>query len=306
MQANKIWQMRKIYQISLRSLFIQLQPNLTMRISHYLLPILSAALLYSCGGEGNTGDMTSETELSTAAAGYPQDRDSIRLLYHQLMAARKDTLPLKQIREAGKLYPVDEAPGDTTFFVFREGLINAVQRKELFYLMDVIHPEIKVDFGGGSGVADFVSAWGLDSPEKAEKSGVWDILESILVNGGVFEDGGKMFLAPYVYAIWPGNRDAFEYVAIMGSMVRVRNAPNLQSQTLTMISYDLVKRLETTSIEETIGGETHPWEKIQLPDEEGKEGYVYGKYIASSIDYRAGFERQANGKWLMTFLVAGD
>jgi hypothetical protein len=201
---------------------------------------------------------------------------------------------------------VDEAPKDTSFFIFREQLIRAVERRDVFHLMDVIHPEIKVDFGGAAGVADFVSVWELESPEKAKSSRVWSILKKVLDNGGTFTDGGKLFIAPYTYAIWPDDYDAFEYVAITGSGVRLRSAPNLQSQTLTMISYHVVKRLETTSREETIGGETYPWEKVQLPGDDGQEGYVYGKYVASSIDFRAAFEKQANGKWLMSFLVAGD
>lgn len=170
--------------------------------------------------------------------------------------------------------------------------------------MDIVHPEIKVDFGGAAGVADFVSTWQLDSPENAAESGIWEVLERILKNGGVFENGAGRFVAPYTYASWPQDADSFAYIAVTGAGVRVRSAPNLQSQTLTLVSYDILKQLETTPVEETIGGETHPWVKLQLPDE--TEGYVYGKYVASPIDFRAAFERQPSGKWLMTFLVAGD
>lgn len=276
-----------------------------MRIQTLLLLVLSILFLYACGGNGAGEDPASGTAAANEVM-QDQNQDSIRQLFHQLMAAKEDTLPLNPVYEAGKIYPVDEGPKDTAFFVFREQLLNAVRRREVFSLMDVIHPEIKVDFGGGTGVADFVSTWELESPEKAKNSRVWNILERVLENGGTFEDGGKMFVAPYVYAIWPDDFDAFEYVAITGSGVRLRSAPNLKSQTLTMVSYDVVKRLETSPIEETIGGETYPWEKIQLAGEDGPEGFIFGKYIASSIDFRAGFERQGNGRWLLTFLVAGD
>lgn len=220
------------------------------------------------------------------------------------MASRKDTLPLRQIKEAGKLYPVDEAPLDTSFFVFRGKLLQAIEARDVFYLMDILHPDIKVDFGGGGGVADFVRAWELESPEKARNSEVWDILENTLRNGGTFQNGGKLFVAPYIFATWPEAYDAFEYWAITGSGVRLRSAPNLQSRTLTMVSYDVVKLVEITTVEETIDGKTHPWIKVQLADE--TEGYVYGKFAAPSISYRTAFERQANGKWQMVFLVAGD
>lgn len=266
--------------------------------------ILFTIALQACGGDASSGSSDAAVNEPTHQMQSSQHRDSIRQLYQQLLAAKKDTLPLRQIREVGKLYPVDEAPQDTAFFIFREQLLQTIQRREVFHLMDIIHPEIKADFGGSGGVADFVSMWELDSPEKAKNSKVWETLAKVLQNGGAFQNGGKRFVAPYIFATWPDTYDAFEYSAITGSGVRLRSAPNLQSRTLTMVNYDIVKVLETTPIEETIGGETFPWVKIQLANE--TEGYVFGKFVASSVGFRAAFERQPNGKWLMTFLVAGD
>ncbi|MCB0629335.1 MAG: SH3 domain-containing protein [Saprospiraceae bacterium] len=259
--------------------------------------------LLACGNnaapaEENTSSESAPSELSSV------QQDSLRQLYFHLLAAKRDTLPAVFIGEAGKLYPVDEALTDTSFFIFREQFLYAIRKKELFRLMDVIHPDIKVDFGGAGGVADFVQTWELDSPEKAANSRIWGILEKVLENGGAFTDGHTQFIAPYIFATWPQDSDAFEYWAITGSGVRLRSAPSLQSSTITMVSYDIVKYLETTEKQETIAGETHPWVKVELAD--GKQGYVYGKYAASSIDYRTAFERQPSGKWLMTFLVAGD
>lgn len=272
------------------------------KITIYLLVFLTFSLA-ACGNDA-TSPEASETSAISTAAGAPIQKDTLRQLYKQLLAAKSETLPARQIREAGKLYPVDEALTDTSFFVFREQFLRAVRRKELFQLMDVIHPEIKVDFGGAGGVADFVKVWELDSPEKAKNSRIWDILESMLNQGGAFSDGGQRFTAPYIFATWPDDYDAFEYWAITGSGVRLRSAPSLQSSTVTMVSHDIVKYLETSEKQETIGGEVHPWVKIELTD--GKQGYVYGKFAQSSIGFRAAFERQPSGKWLMVFLVAGD
>lgn len=230
--------------------------------------------------------------------------DSLRQLYQQLLGTRSDSLPLHLIREEGKLYPVDEAPRDTAFFVFREKLKQALDRRDVFHLMDIIHPDIKVSFGGEQGVADFVTVWELDKPERANQSQIWDALGRVLRNGGTFSNGGRTFIAPYIFSTWPDTYDAFEYGALTGSGVRLRTQPSLQSQTRKLVSYDVVQVLETSDQQETIGGETHPWYKIKLADE--TEGYVYGKFLASSIDYRAGFEQQNNGRWMMTFFVAGD
>lgn len=267
----------------------------------YLLPVIMIFGLLACGNDAAPSEAR-ETAESTAMVNTPGKPDAQRELYNELLAAKRDTLPARQIQEAGKLYPVDEALTDTGFFIFREQFLHAIRKKELFALMDVIHPDIKVDFGGAGGVADFVKTWELDSPEKAANSPVWDILEKVLENGGSFRDG--QFVAPYVFSTWPDDYDAFTYWAITGSGVRLRSAPSLQSSTITMVSYDIVKMLEITQKKETIGGETHPWIKVETAD--GKQGYVYGKYAATSISYRTSFERRPSGKWLMNFLVAGD
>lgn len=273
----------------------------------YFAPFLLGTVLmalFACGGNSASTDSSDEPNMTSEESTRSQDQDSLLQLYQQLLAARQDTLPLETIREAGKIYPVDEAPKDTGFFIFREQLLDAVRNKDVFHLMDAIHPDIKVDFGGGSGVADFVDSWKLDNPDEAENSAVWPVLEQVLKNGGTFDPGRRDFTAPYVFAVWPAAYDAFTHVAVTGAGVRLRSAPNLQSQTLTMISNDVVKRLEVTPVEETISGETFPWVKVQLLDE--TEGYVFGKYIRSSIDYRAGFSQQQDGSWRMTYLVAGD
>jgi hypothetical protein len=36
------------------------------------------------------------------------------------------------------------------------------------------------------------------------------------------------------------------------------------------------------------------------------EGFLYGKFYRSPIDFRAGFEKKKNGQWKMVRLLAGD
>ena len=85
----------------------------------------------------------------------------------------------------------------------------------------------------------------------------------------------------------------------------MRSEPSLNARILKSLSYNIVKVLQVVNDkQETIGGETHPWVKIQLP-ESALEGFVYGKYLRSPIDYRIGFEK--NGRnWQISFFVAGD
>lgn len=234
----------------------------------------------------------------------PSNMDSLRAQYLAFMQASANPMPLKQVLEIGKLNPVDEGPIDTLFFLFRENLKNTIRQKNVFGLLDAVDENIKNGFGDDNGFAAFVTQWALDKPETAADSKLWQILAEVLDLGGVFRDNQRTFLANYVSATWPPDYDGYEYGSIIGSGVRLRSAPNLQSRTIISVSYDVVKILERTEKEETIGGETFPWVKLALLD--GKEGFVYGKFLGSPVGYRAGFERKANGKWQMVFLLAGD
>lgn len=230
--------------------------------------------------------------------------DSLRQVYLARIKPAAERLPEQQIKEEGKLYPVDEGPRDTGFFVFREWLLDAVRGKDVLYLMSVVDPQIKCSFGEDNGTAAFVKQWGLDVPAKSGNSEIWAVLEQILTGGGVFENQGKSFTAPYLFATFPEQLDGIDYGAITGSGVRLRSQPDLGSEIVQTISYDIVKVLEETPQKDTIGGDAFPWYKVRMNS--GKEGYVFGKFFGRPIGYRAAFEQKPNKTWMMTLLIAGD
>ena len=125
-----------------------------------------------------------------------------------------------------------------------------------------------------------------------------------MLNGGTFDQNGQTFIAPYTFSTFPDDYDSFEYGAITGSGVRFRKEPGLNTETIKNISYNIIKIIGTSEKTETIQGETHPWMEVELLD--GTKGYVWGKFVEVPIDFRAGFERQADGSWKMTFFLAGD
>jgi hypothetical protein len=263
----------------------------------FLFILAISLLAVGCGRSGEPQQTGGESSGRAALS-----RDSLRLLYQEFLAARADPMPTYQAKGEGKLYPVDEAPLDTSFFVFREQFRQAIARKDVFYLLDVAAKDISVSFGEQSGFADFVTIWGLGSnqPDTLE---IWSVLERILAGGGAFSESRKAFSAPYIYATWPEAYDAFDYGAITGSGVRLRAEPNLSSRIMKTISHDIVLVL-SESLPEEIDGEIYPWVQVETLD--GIQGYVFGKFIAYPVGYRAGFRRAGNGEWYMMFLVAGD
>lgn len=198
--------------------------------------------------------------------------------------------------QVAKLYPVDEADQDASFFLFRSRLIQAVTARDTVFLYAHLSPTIKNSFGGDDGIAEFKEVW---RPADAD-SELWPTLAKILSAGGSFEQG--RFSAPYTFAAYPSAFDAFEHGVVVGENVRVRATPDVRSAVLETLSYDVVQVL---SFALDPGEEEAPegWERVQLAD--GQIGYVASQYIVSPIDYRAGFH-QRDGKWEMIYLVAGD
>jgi hypothetical protein len=200
-----------------------------------------------------------------------------------------------------KLLPVDEAEKDASFKVFRDKLIGAVKKRDAKYVLSIVDPKIQNGFGGYDGIANFRKQWKIDSP----KSELWNELLFALTNGGAFMRGGKtkIFAAPYVYSNFPDDLDAFEYSAIIGENVRLRAKPDTGAPVVANLSYNIVKVDYQNSVESKPNSGKYTWLRVEIPG--GEKGFVSEKFVRSSIDYRAGFEKKG-GQWKMIFFLAGD
>ncbi len=195
-----------------------------------------------------------------------------------------------------KLMPIDEASGDQTFKVFRDRLLEAAKNRDSKFVMSIVHPQIRNSFGDNGGAREFRKKWKPESPD----SELWNELVEILSLGGAFRKAGKSrdFWAPYVYSNFPEDVDAFEYVAVTGQNVNVRQKPGPESPVISALSYDLVKAPEGLG-----GKKPGGWIKVVTPD--GEEGFVSASFVRSPVDYRASFTK-VKGRWMMSALIAGD
>lgn len=190
------------------------------------------------------------------------------------------------------LPPVDEAAASPDFFSFRAQLQSAVARRDAAAVMAALHPNVKLSFGGDAGLADFETTWRPSAPD----SPLWEALGSVLALGGSFAPDGT-FTAPYVFARWPADRDAFEHVAVVGSGVRVRAAPAASAPVVGALSLCIVR------LSEPLSPDPGSWARVELGA--GRTGYVDGRYVRSPIDYRARFAK-IDGRWQITLFLAGD
>lgn len=197
--------------------------------------------------------------------------------------------------------PVDEAKQDPSFFAFREKLIAAAERHDAAFILSIIDPKIELSFGGDAGIADFKRIWKIGS----KNSPFWDEFLPVMKNGGSFVRDGKtkIFYAPYTFNGFPNDIDSFEYEAIFGSSVNLRERPEAASPIVGSLSYNIVKIDYENSVKESRNKETYVWLKIETLG--GKKGFVKSEFVRSPIDYRAAFEKK-RGVWKMTAFIAGD
>ena len=185
-----------------------------------------------------------------------------------------------------QLLPVDEAPSKADFLHYRARLRTAVERRDINALVEAADPEIRMGF--------YAEGTGALRKVFAEDPMLWDELRVVLANGGRFAMP-TAFMAPYVYANWPGRFDSFECVAVTGRNVHLRMAPRLDAMIITSVTYPIVRLLAKT--------DDNMWAHVQLGD--GRTGYIWDAYVRSPVNYRALFNR-IDGRWRMTAFVEGD
>lgn len=200
--------------------------------------------------------------------------------------------------------PADEASQDASFLAFRTKLIAAAERKDIKYVKSIMDPKIELSFGGDTGLSGFGRVW-------KKQADFWPEFLAVIKNGGRFVGEGKnklnSFSAPYLFLDMPEDLDIFEYYAVFGNNVNLRESPNANAPEITQLSYNILKIDEPSAVKRKTGpGEEdwkYEWHKIETLG--GLSGWIKAEYVRSSVDYRAGFEKK-RGKWTMTFFLAGD
>lgn len=199
---------------------------------------------------------------------------------------------------ADALEPRYDARADATFDKFRNDLLAIIAKKDAAALLAIVADDIRISFGDSNGKEAFTAFWEPVNPD----SPIWPALDLVVKNGGVFETPTQ-FVAPYVYAIWPEDRDAFEYVAVTTPSALLRVEPNGGSAVVTKLNYDIVQTLEPAALKSQHNCTETDWLKVKT--KAGDEGYVLCSEVRSSVDYRAFFEKKGDA-WMLTTLVSGD
>lgn len=184
----------------------------------------------------------------------------------------------------------DQAGRNRSFLNFRNQMLDIVNVQDSMALLNHVDDDIEFSFGGENGVRNFSNFFDLN---RGGSAAFWKEMRQVLRLGGKFKNGE--FHAPYVYANWPKNLDAFTHSAVVGSGVRIRSRPSLDAPAIGTASYEI---LRLRSVEAPSG-----WKAVRTQD--GRPGFIASGYLRSPIDYRAHFKR-VNGEWKLTVFIAGD
>jgi hypothetical protein len=201
---------------------------------------------------------------------------------------------------AQKAPPVDEAARDPALVKARATVIAAVKRRDLKALNAHLHPQIKLDFGGGAGRARLAR-------NLQRNPALWDELLWCLENGGKFSE--KTFAAPYTFVVDHGEIDPFEAGVVVAENVPARAEPKADAAVVATYSHEVVTvknwwpQSPPSEAPKPFFAQRKDWVEIETKDK--KKAYMEGRFVRSVVDYRAVFERYA-GAWKISAFVAGD
>lgn len=200
------------------------------------------------------------------------------------------TLPLF-LHTFDKLLPRDEAARDASFVTFRKSLTAALKKGNTEWVVSRIDPDVRISFGEENGKTALLASW-KRSP--ADKAGFMKELRLVIGLGGGFREGS--FWAPYTYAFWPDELDAFENAVAAGARVELKESMSPASKTLAVLSYDIVRLVPDDS------RVPNEWRRIE---HRGQKGFARTGEVRSGADARACFTK-VKGSWRLTAFVSGD
>lgn len=188
----------------------------------------------------------------------------------------------------GRFMPVETCNRLPGAAQFRAALGSAVRARDANALVRLASPEVKLDFGEGSGTAELRRRLA-----GAEGRKLWRQLDLILPLGCAAEQGNLAI--PGVFAHDFGSADPFDIMVVTGARVPLLVAPGARARALRLLSWIAVKPLSGDDFEK-------PYRRVQF----GRQtGYVETARLRSPLDYRIVVGR-SRGQWKIEAFLAGD
>jgi hypothetical protein len=189
----------------------------------------------------------------------------------------------------GKYAPQDECKNVPGAEDFRTQLAAAIKAKDPDRLAALAAPDVKLDFGGGSGVGT------LKSRLSAPKPDLWAELAQLMTLGCAVNDQGGITI-PWYAGKASDEVDPASAMLVVGEKVPLRTSVGDKAGEAEEVSWDIVTLVDGLHPDEA-------YQKVKTSD--GTVGYVATDKLRSLLDYRL-IASSRDGKWSFTSLVAGD
>jgi hypothetical protein len=192
-------------------------------------------------------------------------------------------------RPKGEFAPRDECGDVEGAEAFRAQLADAVKARDAHRLLALAAPEVKLDFGGGSGSGELRSR--LADPAQD----LWSELEALMTLGCATNREGGITL-PWYFEQDLGARDPMMSMIVLGEDVPAYATADPAAKPAGALSWAGV---------ELVGGRMPDRARQEIRTAEGKKWFIATDKLRSVIDYRLSAVSR-DGKWRITSLIAGD
>lgn len=234
---------------------------------------LAGATLAGCSGGGDAAD--------TPAQGAGKRAADTRL-----SESGKLLTFLIHPRQPGLWAPRDDCGSVEGATEFRENLARVVLERDADGLAALAAPDIKLDFGGGSGIEELKKR--LAEPD----SELWSALANLVPLGCAAGPRGGLTI-PWYFAQDIPLDDPYMGMIVRGADVPLLDSPRADAKVVSRLSWDAVE----------LQGDPGIYASVKAPD--GTIGFVEMAKLRSLIDYRLIAEKTAGG-WKIGAFVAGD
>jgi hypothetical protein len=188
----------------------------------------------------------------------------------------------------GRLAPRDDCAAIEGADDFRAQLAQAVGARDAERLTALAAPDIKLDFGGGSGAGELRKRLAADGT-------LWSELAELVQLGCAAGQNGGIVI-PWVFEQDLGVRDPAMTMIVTGEDVPVYPAVDGPATPLSTISWDAV---------ELANGLVPGAQRQAIKLSDGKTAFIATDQLRSVLEYRL-FASSRDGKWSITSLVRGD
>ena len=188
------------------------------------------------------------------------------------------------------LLPVEQCSQDRGFEAFRAELRRVIGTRDREFLLNLLSPDILVNFGGESGRDAFAKHWSFDPDEYGN---IWDQLETMMRMGCARSNGARVIPSMSAQVETDADEDWFDKVVLLPG-AKLYKETGVESPNPSTVPWTVVPVISKAG--DLVTG-------VRLPD--GREGYISDGDLYSPLGYRMVIEWRV-GKWMVTAFVAGD